>query len=355
MSNPINEGSIKLIAPKTEKISKEMGVFYNPVMSLNRDISILLLNSINKNNLQIADILAATGVRSIRFLKELSKIKIKKIYINDYDKKAIKLIKENLTLNGIQYKNNKKINIHNEDANLFLLNSTGFDYIDIDPFGTPNNFLDASCRRISRDGILAVTATDTSALCGTFPKACLRKYWAMPRKDAIMHETGLRILIRKIQLAAAQYDKALIPIFSYSKQHYMRIFLKNEKGKNKVDAILKQHGFFNNAGPIWLGSLWDKNLVNKMHKNALKNKIFDQNKELIKFLKTIKEESKINAVGFYDLHDISEKNKIKHLQKKEVILDKIKKVGYKASETHFKGEGIRSDIPYPKLIKLLQK
>ncbi len=263
----INECSAKLKIPKAEKISKAMQVFYNPVMSLNRDISVLLLDSINKKNMQIADPLAATGVRSIRFLKELNKNKVKKININDYNKNAIKLIKQNLILNKIKYKNNKRIIIKNEDANLFLLNSTGFDYIDIDPFGTPIQFLDVACKRIARNGILAVTATDTSALCGTFPKACLRKYWALPKKDAIMHETGLRILIRKIQLIAAQHDKAFIPIFSYAKEHYMRVFLRNEKGKsyrnkvsgelenqrfssNKVDKILKQHNYFNEAGTM---------------------------------------------------------------------------------------------------------
>ena len=90
----INEGSAILKIPKAEKISKEMNVFYNSVMSLNRDVSILLLNSVNKNNLQIADPLAASGIRSIRFLRELSESKIKKIYINDYNKDAVKLIKE---------------------------------------------------------------------------------------------------------------------------------------------------------------------------------------------------------------------------------------------------------------------
>ena len=349
-----NESSAKLKIPKAKKISKGMEVFYNPVMSLNRDISVLLLNSMNKKNMQIADPLAATGVRSIRFLKELNRNKIKKIYINDHDKKAIKLIKQNLKLNKIKYKNNNKIIIENEDANLFLLNSTGFDYIDLDPWGTPNPFLDAACKRIARDGILAVTATDTSALCGTFPKACLRKYWAMPRKDAIMHETGLRILIRKIQLVASQYEKALLPIFSYSKEHYMRVFLRNIKRKNIVDKILKQHSYFDDAGPMWTGELWNKNLANKIYNNAIKNIIFNKNKELIKFLKIIKEESKINVAGFYDLHDIYRKNKIKYLQKKENIINKTKKIGYKASETHFKGEGIRSNIPTNKLIRILK-
>ena len=350
----VNEGSAKIKVEKARIVSKEMGVFYNPVMGMNRDISILLLNSINKDNLQIADPLAASGVRGIRFLKELEKNKIKSIYINDIGKDAIKSIKENLKLNGIK-NYNSKISMHNEDANLFLLNSTGFDYIDIDPFGTPNPFLDSACKRIARDGILAVTATDTSALCGTFPQACIRKYWAVPKKDAIMHETGLRILIRKIQLVAAQYDKALTPIFSYSKEHYIRVFLRNDKGKNKADEILKLHGMFNESGPMWLGNLFDKKLCNRICQNAIGNKIFYKNNELIKFLKTIKEESKIDSVGFYDLNAIAEKNKMKKLPKKELIKDKIKKMGYKASDTHFKGEGIKSDIPYSELVSLIRK
>lgn len=354
MNTIVNEGSVKLKIPKAEKISKEMGVFYNPVMSMNRDISVLLLNSINKKNLQIADPLAATGIRSMRFLKELGRNKVKKIHINDYNKDAVKSIKENFALNKIQYKNNKKIILKNEDANLFLLNSAGFDYIDIDPFGTPNPFIDAACKRLARGGILAATATDTSALCGTFPSACIRKYWAMPKRDAVMHETGLRILIRKIQLVAAQYDKALIPIFSCSKEHYMRVFLINDKGKSKVDKVLKLHLTLDDAGPMWFGRLWDKELCNKIYDNALKNKFFKDNKKLITLLKTIKNESKINAVGFYDLHGICQKNKIKELKQKETIINKIKKSGYKASETHFKGEGIRSDIPYSKLVSLIK-
>ena len=284
----------------------------------------------------------------------VNKNKIKKIYINDIDKNAVKSIKQNLTLNRIQYKNNKKISITNLDANLFLLNSNGFDYIDLDPWGTPNPFLDAACKRIARDGILAVTTTDTAALCGTAFNACVRKYWAIPKKGPIMHEIGLRILIRKIQLIAAQYDKALTPIFSYSKEHYMRVFFRNEKGKNKVDEILKQFNFFSNAGPLWAGKLYDENLCNKMYNNSLTKKIFNKNKELTKFLKTIKEESKINALGFYDLNDICEKNKIKNLQKKEAIIKKIIKLGYNASGTHFAGYGVRSGIPYQKLVSLLK-
>jgi tRNA (guanine26-N2/guanine27-N2)-dimethyltransferase len=344
MNQIIKEGKAIIKIPVVNKISKEMDVFYNPIMKSNRDISVLLLNSIDKTKLNLADPLAGSGIRSIRFLLELKKNKIKTISINDYSNKAIKSIKNNFKLNKLKI--NKKVEIKNQDANLFLLNSQGFDYIDIDPFGTPNPYLDSAVRRISRDGILALTATDTSSLSGTYPKACLRKYWALPLRNELMHAIGLRILIRKIQLIAAQYNKALIPIFSYFKDHYIRIFLICKKSKEETDNVLKQHGTFENSGPIWKGQLWDKKLVNKMVKN---NKI-EENK---KFLKIIKEESKLNTIGFYDLHKIAKRYKVK-IPRKDILIKKLKKLRYKASETHFSGTGIRSDIELKKLIKFIR-
>lgn len=343
MDKVIKEGKAVIQVPAVKTVSKEMDVFYNPVMKFNRDIAVLLLNSVDKKNMSIADPLAGSGVRGIRFLLELRKDKIKTISINDYSSNAIKSIKNNFKLSKIKI--NKKIIVKNEDANLFLLNSTGFDYIDVDPFGTPNPYLDSAVRRISREGILAVTATDTSALSGTYPKACLRKYWAVPLRNELMHEIGLRILIRKVQLIGAQYNKALIPLFSYSKEHYMRVFLRCEKSKEAVDEIIAQHGMFMEAGPLWKGKLWDSKLVSEMVKN---NKI----EENEKILNIIQEESKVDAVGFYDLHKIAKRHKVE-IPRKEELIKRLRKSGYKASETHFSGVGVRSDISLEKLLGLL--
>ena len=382
----INEGKVIIRIKKADKISKEMDVFYNPVMKLNRDISVLLLNSIDAKNTQIALPLAGSGIRGIRFLKELKKNKIKSISFNDYNIKAVNSIKNSLKLNNIK---NKKIIIYNNDANLFLLNSSGFDYIDIDPFGTSNFYLDSAIKRISRNGILAVTNTDTAALTGTYPKACVRKYWSTPKRDYMMHETGLRILIRKIQLVGMQYEKALFPIFSYFKDHYFRIFFECVKGKKLCDEIALEHGMFNDVGPLWMGNLWEGKLVNRMYSSLLKNSIGNKSlkinsikneksiiiennnlmnkinkgiinnnqnyNELLRFLKIIKEEPKINAVGFYDVHDIAKKNKLKTIIRKEELIKKIKKCGYKAADTHFLGTGIRTNIDYKGFLELLKE
>ena len=350
----ITEGRAKLLVPKAEKISREMPVFYNPIMKLNRDISVLLLNSAENRKMRIADPLAGTGVRSIRFALELERNKIRSISANDYSRAACGLIRKNIRLNRI-----KNIEISNMDANQFLA-GRGFDYIDIDPFGYPGPFIDAAAKCLSRNGILAVTATDTAALCGTAPSACARKYWSRPMKNEFMHETGLRILIRFAQLNFSKYDKSLIPLFSYSKEHYMRAIFISKKGN--ADKMLRQHCFvlycrkclernisrniFNkrecscgrrleHAGPLWLGNLWDRKILGAMIR---KNK----DKGLERFLKVISGESKINSVGFYNIHEICSKYGL-DVPKTEALIKRIRKK-QKVSMPHLYPLGIRTGL-----------
>ena len=146
-------------------------------------------------------------------------------------------------------------------------------------------------------------------------------------------------MIRKVQLIGADHDKALVPIFSYFKDHYFRVFFRCEKGKRKVDAIIKQHGMFNSAGPLWLGRLWDSKLASKLAKSK------------DPFLKLISAEAKINTVGFYHIPKICKKYKLKQM-KQDLLISKVKKKGYKASLTHFALNSIRSDIPLEKFLKL---
>jgi len=266
--------------------------------------------------------------------------------------------------------------VFNQEASLFLLNQINdnkpegfcgyFDYVDIDPFGSPNSFLSAAVARISRNGIIAVTATDTAALTGTYKKVTRRKYWAESLRNYLMHETGLRILIRKVQLQGVQFEKALVPILSYHKDHYFRIYFKYERGKSKCDEILKQHQYFlycNNClnfktsnfnqekcscgkgflftGPLWIGNLFDKKLVTKMAKD---NKFLKEQK----FLDLLKEESGKEMVGFYDLHEISKVYQVPS-PKLDPLLQKVKGV-----RTHFSRNGIKTEMDIKRIIKLIK-
>ncbi len=369
MAEIIMEGKAKIRIRGDDKITRKMPVFYNPAMKLNRDISVLLLKSSQTNHLKIADPLAASGVRAVRFIKELEKSKVDKVYVNDGSAAAAASVRENLKLNKVS---GRKAVASNEEANIFLLKNKPFDYVDIDPFGTPVVFLDSAVKSLSRSGILAVTATDTAALSGTSPRACLRKYWAVPLKNHLMHELGLRILARRVQLAAASHEKALVPIYSYSMLHYMRVFFRCSSKSNDVDAVLSNHkqiSYCGNcfsvelpakescskcksrktavAGFMWTGKLWDAKLAELIYKN-------NKDGSDAAFLRTISEEAKTPSLGFYDTHVFSSRLGI-HVPKLESVISALKMQGFAASRTHFSGNGIRTDAPVSVFGKIIKK
>ncbi|MFH1276097.1 MAG: hypothetical protein ABIH82_03220 [Candidatus Woesearchaeota archaeon] len=353
------EVKIKATLPGRDP-TKKQEVFYNPLMKSNRNISILLLNSIENKEMDLALPLAGSGIRGIRFLKELKEGKINWLFVNDRKENFIEVFEENLKLNGLDKKNVKdKVIIKNQDAELFLLTQNNekfsgyFNYIDLDPFGTPNPFLATAVNRIKREGILAITSTDTAALTGTYPKVTKRKYWARNIKNYLMHETGIRILIRKVQLQGIQFDKALTPILTYHKDHYFRLYFRSDRGKEKCDKLIKQHQYllfcpnclnykvsdFNKEqcpcgkeydffGPLWAGKLFDKKLISKMAKD-------NPYPEEQKFLDLLKEESKIDVPGFIDLH-VTAKKQGKEVLKMDLMLKKLKGV-----RTHFSLYGVK--------------
>ncbi len=337
----IVEGKARIMASRPRIVDKSMPVFYNPVMKLNRDLSILLLAALGKGFV-VADPLAGSGIRTLRFLCELPKGRVGHIFSNDIKPGFSAMMKRLVGENGADA---TMVTVTEQDANVFLTRSGGFDYIDIDPFGSPNPFLDASLERLSRGGVLAITATDTSSLAGSYPKACMRKYWAKPLRNELKHEVGLRILIRKAQLVGAQYDKALIPVFSYSRDHYMRVFLRCEKSKKAVDGVLSQHGMLWDSGPFWQGQLWDGDVICGMREASELFSGYTTEKELSgirDFLSLLADEARVGGVGFHDLHAIAKDKKLERLPKTGDVVERLVSSGHDASKTHFSPYGVRS-------------
>lgn len=349
----IEEGKTKIYVELQKVVDKKMPSFYNPIMNLNRDFTLLVINALNKNQLDIADPLAGTGIRTLRILNELNNEKINKIYVNDIKPDFKETLEKNITLNENINKN--KLEITNTDANK-ILNNNYFDYVEIDPFGTPNPYLDSAIRNLRRDAILSVTATDTSALCGSYPTACIRKYWAKPLRDETMHEFGLRILIRKIQLIGAQHEKALIPIVSFSQDHYMKIFFKIIKNKTKVDEILKKHETHTKNkqeyGPIWTGQLNEKTFLETMQNQS---KELTLNKKTIKLLNQLIQENQQEHFLYHDIHTLSSELNLKTIPKHEKIIEELTKKGYNATKTHFSDTSIKTNAKKQEIKKILKK
>ncbi len=359
----VSEGKARIFAYKIEsqKLSKHARVFYNPKMLHNRDISVLALKVFQeetKRVLKVADGLAATGIRGIRYALEVPKIS--DVFFCDLNPKAIELIKKNVRLNKI-----KNAHIEKKDANVFLSeHKYEMDFVDIDPFGTPVQFLDSAARAVSNKGMLAITATDTAPLSGTYLRAALRKYGAVPLRCDIQHELGIRILIANIARECAKYDKGFVPLLSVSELHYFRVFGKIKKTKSAAEENIKNIGYVGYckscgfrkfgkdtcikkcencgakteyAGQLWTGKIFDAEFCENVYEYS---GVFGDT-ALTKLLETISEESEIDGF-FYDLGFLSSCLKMRPPKISDVI-EKLKKAGFKASRTHFLANGVRTD------------
>ena len=96
--------------------------------------------------------------------------------------------------------------------------------ISIDPFGTPNLYLDAAFKAIQRvNGLLCITATDTAVLFGVRPLSCIRKYMSKPLHTEYSKEIGARILIYFISRIANMNNMGIIPILTFYTSHFIRV------------------------------------------------------------------------------------------------------------------------------------
>jgi hypothetical protein len=111
----IREGKVLLKVEVPKVVSSEMPVFYNPAMVVNRDISLLIVWAMEGEELVVCDPMGASGVRSLRFLLEVPKVK--KVIYNDIDQRAVESFKDHLRFNQVP---EEKVEIYSEDASLLF-------------------------------------------------------------------------------------------------------------------------------------------------------------------------------------------------------------------------------------------
>lgn len=243
----IVEGQASMLYNKSET------VFYNKVQVLNRDLSIQVIklfadirareraeklarkrdnsnlstDEITASNVGITvlDALAATGLRSIRYLKEIPGVS--HVTINDLEPAATEAATQNVIRNGVSL---DRVTVSNLDACLLMYQHIDprkhFDVIDLDPYGTAAPFLDPAVQAVADGGLLCVTCTDMPILSGNYPETCFAKYGCVPVKGKYVHEMSLRILLHAIDTAANRYKRHIVPWVSVSVDFYVRVFVR---------------------------------------------------------------------------------------------------------------------------------
>ena len=356
----VREGLAEILVPE-HSITRKAEAFYNPEMAYQRDITMSALRvwqKMTKEKIKICDPLAGTGVRSVRIGLEVPGIE--SIVVNDANPKASKLIERNIERNFIGRK--IKIEAGNKNANiLFLERPREFDFIDIDPFGSPVNFIFNAGYALKPRSLLACTATDTGALCGTFPQTCFSRYGIKAVKTDFFKETGVRVLITAVMFELARHGLAFSPLYSHS-NHYFRVIGEVRRSRSMQSSFFKNIRFFSYCklclyrslemkrkcpncgkemeilGPLWTGKIKDSDFCMRMLED-LRSADYRKTKEIEMCA------HEIDAFGYYGLPEICKFLKITPRKITDIIAD-LKSLGHEAGRTHLSPTGVKTDAPY---------
>ncbi len=385
----VREGAATISVPRLtrkegeplERVRSRSPVFYNPAMKLNRDSAVLALGVHQgrvSRPLTICEPMCGTGVRGTRLALESPGIE--RVVMGDMNPRAVGLAVENARLNGVS----GRAVVRFMEANLLLsLHSKPlfrFDYVDIDPYGSPAPYLDGAIRACKRDGLLALTATDMAPLCGVNPRTCLRKYGGRSLRTVYCHESALRLVAGALVTRAAVHEVSARPVFSYAADHYVRLYMELERGKRKADGRLLEMGYiqhcfkclnrravskreiFNSnlcghcgslmetAGPMWLGELAEGEFCDEMLIQSERSAI-SSNRRLVRIIQMVKDEIGLPQ-GFYGVDKLCSKLKIPSRATGDVILA-IERAGFRAVRTHIDERGLKTDAPLGELERIL--
>jgi tRNA (guanine26-N2/guanine27-N2)-dimethyltransferase len=286
------EGKTLLFVPEaslTEDPPPTSPVFFNPAASLNRDITVAVTSATHGSS--FCDSMSGVGSRGLRVAKEVERIS--KVAMNDFNADALKAARRASVMNRVR----RKCEFSNSETCSYLFSRSGddlFDYVDVDPFGSPIRQIQAGLSATDEGGVLSVTATDTAVLCGVHPGTSIRRYGSVPLNNHFHHETGIRILLGRLVTTGASVDLAVEPVAAHSTRHYVRAFSRVRRGASKANSALRGMGHINwcpscghttstaepgkacdrcgrrvkVAGPLWTGRLTEPEMVNAAHRAA---------------------------------------------------------------------------------------
>lgn len=377
----IHEGLAKIIIPKRELFLRPdrvyepawSPVFYNPLMKLSRDMTILVNYSyFGAKSYFFIDSLAGTGIRGIRLALETNGYGI----INDVDPIAYYYMVRNIDLNKLSGYVYPYMCESNTLFNNYTFSGMVFDYIDIDPYGSPIPFIDSAVKALGRRSLLGVTATDTAPLVCSHKRKTLRRYNVNCINTDFEKELGLRILIYNLVIRASSLDICLKPLISYYHRYYYRVFFEAVRSSSRAyELVSKCRGYLwycidtlergyvrtidiieNNCstgkqiviGPLWICSLGDIDFLSTVLKNTDKYSEIT-NYELINLLNTLLGEYRIEQP--YIRCDKFFSSIRKNMIPINKFIDIVRRNSFEAYRSHFDPRGVRTNMP----IKILRE
>ena len=415
----VTEGQAHVLFPEAEMF------FYNNAQVFNRDLSVMVAKLVLQKKhaadvekaaakaaryaalaaegkaaaaraplparpLRVLDALSASGLRAVRYAKEIPGLG--SVVANDYDADAVDAIKRNLVFN--QLDPSLVTAVHGDAALCCMLNRAvpdRFDLVDLDPFGSAAPFLDSAVQSVSDGGLLAVTCTDMAVLCGNHAEVCFSKYAGTSLRTKFCHELALRIVVGSIASHAARYKRTIEPIFCVSIDFYIRVFVRVRTSAADVKLLGSRLGYvyhcvgceswkvqplgkisqragsgvkylaasgppcaqncehcnsrYHLGGPAWLPSLHNAEFVQelKAHVTSVGPELYFSQPKLLSLISAVEEELH-DVPFFFSLHGIAKTLRAQAPNMVE-MRSAVINAGYRVSQSHTNPLAVKTDAP----------
>ncbi len=331
------------LRPERRGPAHRAAVFYNPAMSFTRDLDVAVLRAValeRGRRLRVWEALAASGIRSVRWLNETEALS--DLVATELNPEALSYLRRNL-------RPWERAHVLSQDARKPEIPER-FDWVDLDPYGTPVPFLPAAVKRLEPGGILSVTATDTAVLAGPERKSCLERYGARPLRTYLCREAGLRILLAHVSSVAGREERGIHPLLCYGRDHHFRIYVQLvAPGEKPPIHEVPFPGYTGppipegrRGGPLWTGPLFDPGFLRRMEVPGSA----EQGPAVGVWLELLREESAVDRLFYYEVGEVCKSLGLARPPRRDRIFSSLRAAGWTAARTHLDPAGFRTDAPW---------
>lgn len=315
-------------------------------MALDRDIGVAVLSAWRSEGhapVRAWEMLAATGVRGLRLLTESGALA--SLDATEAHPEAEAVLARNCARQGVP-----PARAHLADARSGAP-AGPYGYVELDPYGSPLEFLPAALGALAEGGLLGVTATDLMVLAGAQPEACRRRYGANPVRGWLGPEGGLRILLATLTRAAADRGLAARVRLAYVLGHHLRAFVQLLPspappplpiGLLPVDPVSAPPlGGPPPFGPLWTGPILDPDLLGRLRPPGAAQ----EPSAFAHLLDRWRGEAEVPVPFAYEPNRVAAAAGLSSPPSLARLLDELRRRGFLAARSHLTASAFRTTAP----------
>jgi tRNA (guanine26-N2/guanine27-N2)-dimethyltransferase len=180
-------------------------------------------NKLSSTAVRLLDCSTTSGLRSLRYMKEVPDLTHVSINCPDHDK--VEDLERNIKQ---QSPRGVKVDVTNVNSRMALYQAIDdpYDIVEVEPTKAAESHFDGAVQAVADGGLLCISVADMPTLRGFRPEVCYARYGSLSVTAPYDPELALRILLRAVDGAANRHRRFIVPWLSVFSNNYIRLYVR---------------------------------------------------------------------------------------------------------------------------------